>query len=109
MKLKITPVHLQYQSAGKLTGFSGMMQGYGPGFRRPEAIRMPDTGRVRFTDLEMEVLYLIMDGYADEKIAERLMENQSVIHATHRNLLFKMEVHNDAMLVREAFRGGYVW
>ena len=35
------------------------------------------------TDLEMEVLFLIMDGYTDETIIELLMESPSVIHATH--------------------------
>jgi len=74
----------------------------------PDPGSMPDH-KIRLTDLETEVLFLIVDGFADEKIAERLMESPSVIHATHRNLLFKMEVHNDAMLVREAFRGGFVW
>ena len=95
---------MQFKATGRLADpnpFMPLPTDHGAGMTNP--------ARKQLTDLEMEVLFLVMDGYSDEQIVERLMESHTVIHTVHRNLFFKMEVHNDAMLVREAFRRGYVW
>ena len=60
------------------------------------------------TDREREVLLLIAEGYARQEIAEKLSISPKTVDTHRANLMRKLDLNNDAALVRLAVRYGLV-
>jgi DNA-binding NarL/FixJ family response regulator len=60
------------------------------------------------TDREREVLVLIAEGYARQETAEKLSVSPKTVDTHRANLMRKLDLNNDAALVRLAVRYGLV-
>ncbi|MGC4102462.1 response regulator [Ferruginibacter sp.] len=65
-------------------------------------------GRYKISERELEVLLLIVQGFTNVQIAEKLFLNRRTIDTHRQNLLQKMKVNNTAALVRLALQMGLV-
>ena len=63
---------------------------------------------VFLTRREKELLKLITEGFTNDEIAEKLFLGSETIKSYRKNLLFKLNARNTAMLVRMALEGKLV-
>jgi DNA-binding NarL/FixJ family response regulator len=66
------------------------------------------TEKLSLTTREKEVLQLIVEGYTDKEISERIFLGLSTIKYYRLNLLLKLDVKNTASLVSKALKSGLV-
>lgn len=58
--------------------------------------------QITLTGRERQLLKLIVDGYSNTEIADRMCLAKQTIKGYRKNLVFKLQVHNTAQLVRLA-------
>jgi DNA-binding NarL/FixJ family response regulator len=68
-----------------------------------EILLKKDAGkRITLTGRERELLKLIVEGCSNDEIADRMCLAPQTIKGYRRNLVFKLNVHNTAQLIRTA-------
>jgi two-component system response regulator NreC len=60
------------------------------------------------TPRELEVLRLIVAGYNNKQVAEKLAISRKTVETHRAHIMEKLEVHNAASLAALAFRSGIV-
>lgn len=63
---------------------------------------------IEITEREMEVLYLIGDGFTNNEIAEKLFLSQRTVEGHRQNLIDKTGVKNSASLIKHAVLNGLI-
>ena len=75
----------------------------------PTAAKGPrPTTRPAFSDLEVQILRLVADGFTNRQIAEQVYRSENTVKFHVRRLLERSEVANRTELVRLATRDGWV-
>jgi DNA-binding NarL/FixJ family response regulator len=75
---------------------------------RPEAPDLDLLQGLNITDLEVEILDLLADGYIHEEIAAKLLTSKQVIDDHHQQLIDRTGARNTAALVKFAFINGII-
>ena len=58
--------------------------------------------RIKLTQREQQLLKLIVDGYSNQEISDRMCLAEQTIKGYRKNLTFKLQTQNTAQLVRLA-------
>lgn len=61
------------------------------------------TNTCTFSDRETEILELISLGFSSTEIAKKLYLSIHTVHSHRKKIMYKMGVHNTALLIRSAF------
>jgi DNA-binding NarL/FixJ family response regulator len=75
---------------------------------RPEAPDLDLLQGLNITDLEVEILDLLANGYIHEEIAAKLLTSKQVIDDHHQQLIDRTGVRNTAALIKFAFTNGII-
>ncbi len=89
--------HLSTGIALKLLGENGFNKNF-----------KPDLSNLNITKREIEILYLIADGYTNSEIAEKLFTSKRTIEGYRQNLLDKTGKKNTASLINYVVRNGII-
>lgn len=65
-------------------------------------MKKPSANSVWLTPRERELLRLIVDGYTNHEIAEKIFLGVETVNSYRKNLLFKLDARNTAVLVKMA-------
>jgi DNA-binding NarL/FixJ family response regulator len=76
------------------------------GFLGKRHKREKEKGLVDLTHREKEVLQLISEGFSNKEIASRLKRSLNTIHVHRNRIMQKLDIHNQAELVRYALKEG---
>lgn len=71
-----------------------------------ESESVQDGDRENLTDREKQVMDMLVHGYTNREIAERLVVSRKTIETHRANILTKLQVHTRADLVRFAIQNG---
>jgi two-component system, NarL family, response regulator NreC len=63
-------------------------------------------GTVTLTPREKEVLQLIAEGHSNKEIARALGRSANTVHVHRNSIMQKLDIHNQAELVRYALKEG---
>lgn len=68
----------------------------------------PCSNPASLTSREIEVLFLVSEGYTNEQIADKLFNSKRTIETHRQNILEKTGARNTAGLVKYAIQNGYI-
>ena len=61
---------------------------------------------VELTQREREILQLVSEGFSNKEIAKRLRLSLNTVHVHRNNIMFKLDIHKQAGLIRYALKEG---
>ena len=61
---------------------------------------------VELTQREREILQLIAEGFSNKEIAKRLRLSLNTVHVHRNNIMYKLDIHRQAGLIRYALKEG---